>query len=407
MSTRPLSVPPCRSRYVACLIPGLGLLALAGCGEDPQSPPDAVAVPGPALAAATALGFLQVSAGEEHSCGITTDNLAYCWGLNSLGQLGDGTTTDRLKPVRVSGSLRFRQISAGFFATCGVTTDSRAYCWGDNAAGELGDGTKTERHVPVAVAGGHLFHQVQTRLEHACAQTSTGNLVYCWGQNDNGQLGDGTTNDRLKPVAVVGGHLFSQVAVGYNHSCGVTTDQRVFCWGLNRVGQLGDSTTAWLRLRPRQVAGTHRFRQLDASRDHTCAVTTEFRAFCWGEGSSGELGTGKVGRSRYPQAVAGGFSFRVVSAGAFHVCALTTANRAYCWGSNGNFELGDGTQVNHSSPVPVTGGLFFAQIGAGGFHTCARTSGNVAYCWGRGLKGQLGDGSSVSRGTPAPVAGTP
>jgi alpha-tubulin suppressor-like RCC1 family protein len=391
-------------RFVAVV--SLTILATAGCREDPQSPTDPVEEA--VAAAAVALSFAQVSSGNAHTCGVTSDNRGYCWGSNSQGQLGDGTTTDRRTPVPVSGTLRFRQISAGFFATCGVTTDSQAYCWGNNEIGVLGNGTTTPSLTPVRVAGGHLFRHVQVKFEHACALTTTGNHAYCWGSNSYGELGNGTSTffATPTPVAVAGGHLFTQVTVGYHHSCGVTTDQVIFCWGYNKEGQLGDSSTAWLRFKPKRIAGTRHYLQVDGSREQTCAVTTDFRAFCWGQGSLGQLGTGKPGQSRYPRAVAGGLTFRRVVTGEFHTCAETTTSRAYCWGSNTISALGDGTTETRYAPVPVAGGLLFAQVHAGGFHTCARTSGNVAYCWGRGFEGQLGNGSTTTQSTPVAVAGT-
>ena len=161
----PLPEPPPRRggpvrrlirRLAPVLAPAL-LVAALGCREDAESP--TAPEPGPALKTTQAqtLPFRQVSAG---TCGVTPDHRAYCWGDNFLGQLGDGTTTDRLTPVAVAGGLRFREVSTGFVHTCGVTPDDRAYCWGLNASGQLGDGTTTNRLTPVAVAGGLRFRQV-------------------------------------------------------------------------------------------------------------------------------------------------------------------------------------------------------------------------------------------------------
>lgn len=364
--------------------------------------------------ATTALAFYQVSASWDHSCGVTTDNRAYCWGRNSEGQLGDGTVTGRLTPVAVAGTLRFRQISASIGSTCGVTTDYRAYCWGDNPRGELGDGTTTRRLTPVPVAGGRQFRHVVTSFEHACGVSYPDNRAYCWGWNADGQLGIGTNTGpetghfgpySATPVAVVGTLSFRQVSAGYYHTCGVTTGDRAFCWGRNREGQIGDSSTAGRRLKPVRVAGARQFRQVDAGADHTCAVTTNDRAFCWGNGRQGQIGNGKAYLSFWPRAVAGGLGFTRVSAGLYHTCGETTLNRVYCWGANGNGMLGDGTNVDRLTPVAVAGGLNFNQVSAGGFHTCGRTPGAVAYCWGRGFSGQLGNGGAASSLTPVAVAG--
>jgi alpha-tubulin suppressor-like RCC1 family protein len=400
------------------------LVALLGCRDDTESPTGPE--PAPALATtATALAFYQVSAGEDYSCGVTTDNRAYCWGASGEGQLGNGTTTGpetcppysipcSTKPVAVVGGLRFRQISAGFFTTCGVTTDYLAYCWGHNELGEVGDGTTTYRLTPVPVAGGHKFRQVETTFEHTCGVSYSDNRAYCWGRNADGQLGTGTNTGpqtgyygpySATPVAVARALPFRQVSTGYYHTCGVTTDDRAFCWGSNKYGQIGDSSTAARRLKPVRVSPTRQFRQVDAGANYTCAVSTSDQAFCWGDGRNGQIGNGKTYLSFWPRRVAGGLSFERVTAAYSHTCGETTSNRAYCWGLNYNGQLGDGTTTDRLTPVPVAGGLYFSQVSAGISHTCGRTPDAVAYCWGRNFDGQLGDGSVTVRLTPVPVAG--
>jgi alpha-tubulin suppressor-like RCC1 family protein len=411
------------------LMPVLALSMVAvilGCRDDAESPTEPAPAPALATTAASALAFSQVSAGTYHTCGVTTDSLAYCWGWNYAGQLGNGTlhtlescyTEDEncsTRPVAVLGGLRFRNVSAGGAHTCGVTTDRRAYCWGDNTYGQLGDGTRSQRLTPVAVLGGRRFRQVSAGGYHTCGVT-TDSLAYCWGLNDDGQLGDGTRSQRLTPVAVLGGRRFRQVSAGDNHTCGVTTANVAFCWGRNNYGQLGDSTEVARRLRPSRVAGARQFRQLDAGGSHTCGVTTGDRAFCWGDGGSGQLGTGQTSPSLWPRAVAGGLSFSRVTAGSRHTCGETTGNRAYCWGYNYFGQLGNGTDTGPETctsgfpcstrPVAVGGGLYFSQVSAGGAHTCGLTPGAVGYCWGGDEEGQVGDGEWMKdRLRPTAVVG--
>jgi alpha-tubulin suppressor-like RCC1 family protein len=368
--------------------------------------------PGPeapslSTAAATALSFYQVSGGYTHSCGVTNDNRAYCWGFNDRGQLGDGTHTSRLTPVPIGGALRFRQIAAGNQHTCAVTTDFRAYCWGQGADGELGNGTVTDRSTPVPVVGGHHFRQVDAGQYHTCGVSYPGNRAFCWGYNGSFALGDGTSTGRSSPVAVSGGHQFRQVDAGFFHSCGVTTTNRAFCWGYNQYGQIGDSTRAFYRPTPTEVAGAHPFRQISAGNDVTCGVTTFARAWCWGNGKQGELGNGQAYLSFWPRNVAGGLAFTRVTAGFSHVCGETTVKRAYCWGVNASGQLGDGTTVlQRFKPVAVAGGLGFYQVSAGGFHTCGKTGSSVAYCWGTNFNGELGNGSTTESRTPVAVAGS-
>jgi alpha-tubulin suppressor-like RCC1 family protein len=354
-----------------------------------------------------------VSAGGFHTCGVTTSDLAYCWGRNSEGQLGDGTTTGRrLTPVAVAGGLRFRQVSAdGFGYTCGVTTDNQAFCWGNNFYGQLGDGTTTTRLTPVAVAGGLRFRQVSAGAAHTCGVT-TDDRAYCWGFNQVGQLGDGTTINRLTPVAVAGGLRFRQLSPdGSAHTCGVTTDDRAYCWGRNAaVGALGDGTTTD-RLTPVAVAGGLSFRQVSAGGFHTCGVTTTNLAYCWGYNADGQLGDSTTTRHLRPVRVAGGHRFLQVNAAGSYTCAVNPFNvnpfnRAFCWGNNFYGQLGDGTTTTRLTPVRVVGGLPFRQVSAGGVHTCGVTTSDLAYCWGyNNFFGALGDGTLINRRRPTPVAG--
>src|SRR5262249_24494437 len=144
---------------------------------------------------------------------------------------------------------------------------------------------------PAATASTLVFTQVSAGLNHNCGVTSDGR-IFCWGRNDNGKLGDGTTTDRFGPVPVAGSLRFRQVSAGYLDTCAVTTSNRAYCWGDNRFGQLGDGTTT-SHLTPTAVAGARSFRRVDAWWRHSCGVTyPDNRAFCWGNNIRGQLGIG-------------------------------------------------------------------------------------------------------------------
>lgn len=364
-----------------------GLIAALGCREDAESPtaPDE---PAPALTTTSAqvLSFRQVSAGFFHTCGVTTANVAYCWGDNFFGALGDGTKTDRPTPFPVAGGRLFRQVTSGWTHTCGVALDDLTYCWGANNVGQLGDGTLTEHLTPGRVhASGLRFRRVTAGSGATCGVTGD-NRAYCWGGNFVGNLGDGTTTNRLTPVAVAGAHRFRQVSTGGSYACGVTTSDVAYCWGWNDGGQLGDGTTT-NRLKPVAVAGGLQFRQVNTTgSSYTCGTTQENRAYCWGQNDHGRLGNGTLFQSSLtPTRVRGGpqfhgIRFRAVTAGLFNACGVTPENRAYCWG-RGAF-LGDGTTTDSRTPVPVVGGFFFRQVDVGDGGTCGVTIGNQAYCWG-------------------------
>ena len=401
-------------RQLAPILP-LALAAALGCRDDAPSPTAPDSEPALATTATPAPAFRQVSAGTQHTCGVTSDDRAYCWGRNDFGQLGHGTDqgpeicTDfqdacSTRPLEVLGGLRFRQVSAGEAHTCGITTDYHAYCWGDNIYGQLGDGTLNGHLTPVAVAGTRRFRQVRAGDNYTCAITLD-DVAFCWGDNGNGQLGDGTSSDlRLTPVLVRGGLHWRQLSGGSAHTCGVTTEDRAYCWGNGSSGELGNGTQT-LRVRPVAVSGGLLFRQIEAGFAHTCGVTTADGGYCWGRNDEGELGDGTTISRLVPTAVAGQRRFDNLNAGGFHTCGVTLAGRGFCWGHGSNGELGNGTQARQKRPVAVSGGLLFQQVSAGFGFSCGATTDDRAYCWGRNDEGQLGDGTTVNRLTPVAVAG--
>ncbi len=399
---------PSVRRLLGRVIPIWAWLVVAitpACREPATTPSEAV--PATGLAAATTLVFRQVSVGAYHTCGVTEDDRAYCWGEAGLGALGTGTTGGiAARPVSVSGGHRFLSVNAGTSHTCAIATDRLAYCWGVNSSGELGDGTTTTRFAPVRVAGTRKFRVLRAGYRHTCGVT-TANIAFCWGFNGDGALGDGTTTNRTKPVRVAGGLTFTQARAGGDHSCGWTSAGKAYCWGRNNEGQLGDGTLT-RRLSPVAVAGGHTFTQVSPGGAHTCGATTDQKAWCWGRNEHFELGDGTQIRRLSPTAVvANGIKFDALATGVFHSCALTTDDRAYCWGDNAVGSLGDGTLGTHTTPWPVTGGRRFDAISVGvvGRHSCGLTGAGVAFCWGWNSSGELGDGTQTDRLTPTKVLG--
>jgi alpha-tubulin suppressor-like RCC1 family protein len=187
--------------------------------------------------------FRMVTAGFLHSCGLTTSNQAFCWGSNGQGQLGEGTNVSlRLAPVAVADGRTYLVVSAGWDHTCGVTVLHRALCWGNGSEGQIGDGKTLKRYTPRAVVGGLSFERISAGVFHTCGET-TGNRAYCWGSNTYGGLGIGEAGDpHLTPVAVGGNHFFNQVSAGGFHTCGIGSDTKAYCWGYNFGAAVGDGT---------------------------------------------------------------------------------------------------------------------------------------------------------------------
>lgn len=283
--------------------------------------------------------FRSITTGSNFTCGVTVEDRAYCWGHNQFGKLGNGTIeVDECfagipcstRPVQVAGNLRFNEVSAGQHHACGVTTDERVYCWGWNGFGQLGDGTTTDHLTPVPVSRSVRFTHVDAGNYHTCAVT-TQHQAYCWGENSYGQLGTrGGGRDwqhsHLKPTVAAGGLKFEHVNAGYFDSCGVTTDDRAYCWGKNgpELGSVSPGDYDYERV-PRLVAGSLAFRTVDPSYGHTCGVTTANVAYCWGA-------IGNLVVSATPVKVLGGLRFRQLSTGDYNACGVATNGRAYCWG---------------------------------------------------------------------------
>ena len=278
----------------------------------------------------------------DGTCGLTGAGDAYCWGGNALGQAGNGSwelVVDT--PMLVRGGHVFSSITAGTNVTCGLTTDGAGYCWGSNAGGSLGIGTDVGPEscffgdacstVPIAVIGGLTFVSLRSAGNHTCGLTN-GGAAYCWGFGNQGQLGDGAMLEaRPTPALVSGGLTYSSLSVGGDHNCGLITTGEAYCWGANQSGQLGDGSTTPSAV-PVAVAGGQTFSQLSAGSRFTCGVTTAGAAYCWGLG--GLLGSGPIPSSSVPVAVAGALTFASVSAGGDHACGITTAGVVYCWGAS-------------------------------------------------------------------------
>lgn len=318
-----------------------------------------------------------VSVGANgYTCYLGVGGGAYCLGSNYDGQLGIGhEALDASAPVRVAGNLSFGAIGSGYDHTCGITLEGEAYCWGSNDYGKLGDGTRAPaRSTPVLVSAGEIrFDEVGSGWSHTCALSYAGNAycwgVYAWGHSDGSDLGPA-------PVAVPGGQSFTALAVGGAHACGLDAEGRGYCWGMNPDGRLGDGSMD-TSYSPVPVAGDHRFTAITAGNVHTCALATTGAAYCWGGESAGTRETGTVTLPRQV-ALPEGVELVEVTAGQQLTCGLTADGAAHCWGWTWPCSSCDEVVI---APRRV-GELAFKSLDAGEADlVCGITTGGAAHCW--------------------------
>lgn len=386
--------------------------------------------------------IISISAGGKHTCAVNMQQKIYCWGSNDKGQLGSPVSNQSKAPTPILSAVKFSSVSAGYNHTCAIDVDKVLYCWGDNSSGELGIGT-TEgfRDTPQKLPS--LYLMVSTGAYNTCG-IDLNQKALCWGKNTEGQLGlANTSNLHPYPAALPTTLNFERIVLSrYNHTCAVTTDHQAYCWGRNEQGQLGNGTQTDIEVQttPQKVALQNPVREIAVGLKFSCSLGDE--TACWGSGLFGTLGDGSY-LSRTPQAVQGNLQFSSISTGAI-TCGTTLQHKAYCWGNNHFYQLGTGDRITTSVPVAVkTDQLFkqirvpkkmfwnithgvtnqdkiyqwgqfdttpvsafqtaFINIAQGVEHACGLTSAGKAYCWGKNTFGQLGDNTFNSNYTPVAV----
>ena len=361
--------------------------------------------------------FAALDLGYGHSCAITTAGNLMCWGENESysgygSLLGVGEYPDESPiPLNVDLGGASSYISASENTTCAVTSGGLGYCWGDGEDGQLGDGLYDNSFYPVAVSGEITWSKISTGEDFTCGMNTDG-AAYCWGDDSYGYLGNGTSlgsSSTPSPVFNLDSGV-TDISSGNYHTCALVSGG-VKCWGYNSDGQLGDNSASGTSSQvPVDVSGlTSGVAAISCGDYFTCAlIESDGSVKCWGNNFSGELGNGENTDSPVPVTVLDetGLSTLTniisISGGTYHTCAVTNTGAAYCWGDNYGGQLGVGTEDAGSNiPLAVHGlSSGINSISAGGYHTCALMDTGSIKCWGDNDYGELGTGDWVNRLEP-------
>lgn len=326
---------------------------------------------------------ISTSYNGHHFLGIKNDGTLWAWGYNGMGQLGDGSTTNRAVPVQVGTATNWVDIAVGSYHSLGVTADGRLWAWGFNAWSSLGDGTNTDRHVPVQIGSATNWQSVSAGDVHSFAITNTAKL-YAWGYNGNGQLGTGNLTTGNTPVAITPAVNWKAVKGGKYHSLGITDDNKLWAWGANTYGQLGNGTTTASNI-PVAIEPASDWAVINCGYDISFGITTGGQLFAWGQNDYGQLGNGTSGAGTHvtvPSQVGTATNWKDVSAGWDYANGLATDGKAWAWGQNSGGQFGNGNNTASLTPLAVAVPYTFKNIHAGTYYSAAITTDDQALAWG-------------------------
>jgi alpha-tubulin suppressor-like RCC1 family protein len=343
-----------------------------------------------------------VAVGEAHTVALRADGTLWAWGLNSSGELGDGTRTTRYRPTAISPNEKWRMIAAGGRHTLALKGDGTLWAWGNNAFGQLGDGTRENRSSPVLIPSTERWRDVMAGPQHSAALTADG-ILWAWGDNRSGQLGDGSTTSRLTPTVHPSEARWRTAAVGGEHMLGLKENETLWAWGKNEWGQIGDGSGS-NRSVPVPVLPDPRWQVVAAGRDFSFALRDDGTLWSWGLNSEGQLGH-VIARDRLtPWLVQPNVYWQSMSAGFFHTLALQTNGTLWAWGRNDSGQVGDGTTLRRSTPTAIEPSSRWQFVAAGGAHSAALRVDGSLWAWGDNSGGQVGDGTTTRRRVPTPIA---
>ena len=362
----------------------------------------------------------RIAAGDAHTCAIASNDVVWCWGDNTYGQLGSSAHASipngyALSPVQAAalpGGRVARRITSGNRHVCVLADDGTVWCWGENGFGQVGDSSLSNQPDPVQVTLGGAATLVAAGGNTTCA-VLTNNSVYCWGRNNRGQLGKGSASTFAQATPTVVTSIPSQLIVssldvGALHTCATSTAGDTWCWGAFDNGRLGTNGSSDV-FTPQRISTLSSGMSADvaAGFDHTCAVVGT-AAWCFGRNNNGQLGVDPSVTTEgfSPSAIQLSANARSVHVGTGFSCVVLVTNAVECFGVNDNGQLGDTTMNSPRYTSAGVSGLSanIVDVAIGASHTCAVTNAGAVKCWGLNSLGQLGDSTQTRRLAAVTVA---
>jgi alpha-tubulin suppressor-like RCC1 family protein len=348
--------------------------------------------------------YTAVSVGQYHGCAVRSDKKMWCWGLNTSGQVGTGTgDAVFVRPAAAGDAADYVDVSVGAAFSCALNESGAIICWGANNTGQLGDGSTNTSTTPKPVADMAMdFVALDAGTNHACAIRMGGELA-CWGTNNRGQVGDGSNENRLVPTAVSAGPWLA-VSAGLEFTCAVKGDHTLWCWGLNSSRQLGDGTTTNSAVPLQEKTLATDWASVSAGNGFACGVKQDGTRWCWGANSSGQGGDAATASIVQPKAVDADTDWATVNVGEVAGCGLRTNGSLWCWGDGSVGQTGQpGAETLALSPVQVGADTDWIDIAGGLRFACGIRAGGKLLCWGSASRSAIGLGYTSDRLDPSPV----
>jgi alpha-tubulin suppressor-like RCC1 family protein len=337
-----------------------------------------------------------ISADNRQNIGLKADGTIWTWGENTYGQLGDGSLTDRLYPVKIGSDNNWSAVSAGYFHSIALKSNGTLWGWGRNGTGQVGDGSTTQRTSPVQVGSDTKWKSIVAGGQHSLG-IKTDSTLWSWGRNNGGQIGDGSTSQRNSPIQIGTEKKWVNIAAGYVHTLGLKADSTLWAWGFNGSGQIGDGNNTD-QLTPKQI-GSSKWRSIAAGYYFSLAIKSDGTLWAWGENGSGQLGDGSTTQRTSPVQIGTDKTWTNIAAGSDHSLAMKSDGSLWMWGSNTNGQFGDGSTTNRTSPIKI-GSSVWASIAAGSSHSICLKPDLYQYCAaGNNSVGQIGDSTTANKTT--------